>query len=83
MTVSQKPRKPLAMGHTQTHIEVRPSRSSGYATQDVKHDLYKTGDPDAPEEIKDGNGEVAVDLCKRCGKAEVELLDTQCSGSKK
>jgi hypothetical protein len=38
------------------------------------HDLYKTGD-DAPDEIKDRNGEVVLGLCKRCGRAEIELSE--------
>lgn len=45
------------------------------------HDLYETGDSDAPEAIKDRNGEVVLNMCRRCGKAEVEL-DTRdgCEG---
>lgn len=39
----------------------------------MEHDLYKTGDRDAPDSIKDRNGEAVLHLCKRCGKAEVEL----------
>lgn len=42
------------------------------------HDLYKTGDHGAPEEIKDRNGEVVLGLCKKCGRAEIEL-DGPCS----
>lgn len=38
-----------------------------------EHDLYKNGDSDAPEQIKDRNGEVALTLCRRCGRGEVEL----------
>jgi hypothetical protein len=38
-----------------------------------QHDLYRTGDPDAPDSIKDGNGEVALGLCRVCGKGEAEL----------
>lgn len=38
-----------------------------------KHVLYETGDPDAPDAIKDSNGEVVLGLCKNCGAAEVEL----------
>lgn len=38
------------------------------------HDLYKTGDPNAPQAILDRNGEVVLDLCKRCGRGEAELL---------
>ena len=38
-----------------------------------EHELYKTGDSDAPEQIKDRNGEVVLNLCRRCGRGEVEL----------
>lgn len=41
----------------------------------VKHDLYKTGDKDAPEQILDRNGAVALDCCKRCGKFESQLSE--------
>ena len=39
----------------------------------MNHDLYKNGDANIPEVIKDRNGEVALRLCKRCGRAECEL----------
>jgi hypothetical protein len=42
------------------------------------HDLYKTGDAAAPASIKDRNGDVALGMCRRCGRAEVEL-DEPCS----
>lgn len=38
-----------------------------------KHILYATGDPDAPDAIKDSNGEVALALCRVCGGAEASL----------
>jgi hypothetical protein len=41
--------------------------------QPAPHDLYKTGDYDAPEVIKDDNGEVVLGLCRRCGRGEVDL----------
>lgn len=41
----------------------------------TSHELYKTGDADAPEQIKDRNGEVVLDQCRNCGRAESELLD--------
>jgi len=41
----------------------------------VQHDLYKTGDKDAPESIKDRNGEVALGLCRTCGRGECELAE--------
>jgi hypothetical protein len=43
-----------------------------------EHDLYQDGDPGVPDAICDGNGQVALGLCKRCGKAECEL-DGPCS----
>lgn len=39
----------------------------------MKHDLYKTGDKDAYRAIKDTNGEVVLDCCRRCGLGEIEL----------
>lgn len=39
----------------------------------MKHVLFETGDADAPEIIKDRNGEVVLGLCKICGKGEAEL----------
>jgi hypothetical protein len=39
----------------------------------ITHDLYKTGDADAPDIIKAENGEVALQLCRHCGRAEAEL----------
>lgn len=39
----------------------------------ITHDLYATGDADAPDAIKDRNGEVVLDLCRNCGRGEAEL----------
>lgn len=41
----------------------------------LKHVLYKTGDPDVPEPITDRNGEVVLDLCRKCGRGEAELSE--------
>lgn len=41
----------------------------------ASHDLYETGDADAPSEIKDRNGEVTLALCRRCGQGEADLAD--------
>ena len=41
----------------------------------ARHDLYTTGDENAPDSIKDRNGEVVLGLCKVCGKAESELSE--------
>lgn len=38
-----------------------------------KHELFETGDPGAPDCIKDRNGEVVLDLCEVRGRAEIEL----------
>lgn len=42
---------------------------------EMTHDLYKTGDVDAPAVIKDENGEVVLGLCRRCNKGEIELSE--------
>lgn len=42
------------------------------------HDLYKSGDEDAPDNIKDRNGEVVLALCRRCGKGEADLDKMPC-----
>lgn len=39
------------------------------------HQLYRTGDTDAPEAIKDRNGEVALDCCRKCGRGESDLTE--------
>ena len=41
----------------------------------MEHKLYTNADKDAPDVIKDRNGQVALDLCKICGKAEAELIE--------
>ena len=43
------------------------------------HDLYVTGDDDSPDQIKDRNGEVVLQLCKVCRKAESELRSPVCT----
>lgn len=40
---------------------------------DLSHQLFRTSDKDAPDNIRDANGEVVLGLCKICGKAEIEL----------
>lgn len=37
------------------------------------HDLFETGDADAPASIKDANGEVVLALCRKCGQGEASL----------
>ena len=37
------------------------------------HDIYKDGDENIPDCVKDRNGQVVLGLCKKCGKAECEL----------
>ena len=38
-----------------------------------EHDLYTDADKDKPNAICDRNGQVALAMCKTCGKAEIEL----------
>lgn len=40
-----------------------------------EHDLYKTGDSDAPDCIQDRNGEVVLGLCRKCNRGEIELSE--------
>jgi len=45
----------------------------------MEHILYSNSDKDRPRSICDGNGEVALSLCKVCGGAE-SCLPTHCPG---
>lgn len=45
------------------------------------HNLYKTGDFDAPSQVKDRNGEVVLQLCRKCGRAESRLI-TPCDADR-
>lgn len=40
-----------------------------------QHILYETSDKDAPDTIKDRNGEVVLGLCKICGRGEAQLIE--------
>lgn len=45
------------------------------------HSFYVTGNTDAPDQIRDGNGQVVLQQCRLCGKAEVELIPSvPCTG---
>lgn len=54
-------------------VETHPHNRNG-------HILYVRSDKDAPDSIKDVNGDIALELCKVCGRGEVEL-DEQCDGA--
>lgn len=41
----------------------------------MEHKLYETGDIDAPDAIKDRNGEVVLSMCARCGRGEQQLVE--------
>lgn len=45
----------------------------------MEHDLYKTGEKDAPNGILDRNNEVVLSECKVCGGAEA-ALPANCPG---
>lgn len=45
----------------------------------MEHKLYETGDKDAPDAIRDPNGEVCLALCRVCGGTEA-TLPTECPG---
>lgn len=44
----------------------------------TRHEFYKDGDKDVPEQIKDRNGQVVLTLCKLCNQAEGELKSDYC-----
>ena len=46
----------------------------------MNHQMYETGDRDAPSAILDRNGEVVLSLCKICGGAE-GAMPTDCPGT--
>lgn len=48
----------------------------------LAHDLYQTSDADRPDTVCDSNGEVVLDLCRRCGQAEADL-ERDCPGPTK
>lgn len=56
-------------------IGTRASLEVHAAETECNHQLYKDGDVDIPDAIKDRNGQVVLDMCKVCGKAEAELND--------
>lgn len=80
---TQEQAETIARKYRQAHPEIAalwPTPSSEYSPYNAKpchpsHELYKTGDADAPEQIKDRNGEVVLDQCRHCGRAGAELLD--------
>jgi hypothetical protein len=45
----------------------------------ASHILYTDLDPDAPESIKDQNGQVVLSYCKVCGAGEAELYERFCT----
>ena len=66
----------LGMTRFRARMEVEELLKSMFpATMEEQHLLYKTGDKDAPEVIKDNNGEVVLSLCRICGKGEADLRE--------
>jgi hypothetical protein len=62
--------------------KVKEDAPSDLAPGPRKHALWETKDANRPLVICDSNGEVVLDLCKVCGKAEIELVDTpECPGA--
>jgi len=47
----------------------------------TKHTLYVNGDKNIPHVLLDRNGDVVLNMCKACGKAESELRES-CTNSK-
>ena len=53
---------------------VQAARVSYGKDEQEGHELYQTGDS-CPDVILDDNGEVVLGMCKKCGKAEIELSE--------
>ena len=54
---------------------------TGESYKQKKHELFKTGDVDAPKQIKDADGIVVLNCCRLCGKSEIELDNQEhCEG---
>ncbi len=47
------------------------------------HKLYEDSDVDKPDVICDSNGQVALGLCKLCGRVGAELFYAMCEGTRK
>lgn len=47
----------------------------GDLAQGAAHTLYKDGDKDAPDVIKDSNGSITLGLCRVCGKGACDLVE--------
>lgn len=45
------------------------------------HVVYKDGDTDIPDSLKDRNEQVALRQCRNCGAGEIELYETRCPKS--
>lgn len=59
-------------------IEFRLRTEWGKEQGLTRHEFYKDGDKDVPEQIKDRNGQVVLTLCKLCNQAEGELESDYC-----
>lgn len=60
--------------HPDLTFTIEPATGAGAGGM-TDHILFETGDPDAPDVIRDRNGEVVLGLCRRCGRAEIELSE--------
>lgn len=67
----------LSLGYTY-YVETSDygkSRTVRWEKPKLNHDLYTDADKDRPSVICDSNGQVVLDLCKRCNRGESELTD--------
>ena len=59
-------------------IEFRLRTEWGKEQGLTRHEFYKDGDKDVPEQIKDRNGQVVLTLCKLCNQAKGEIESDYC-----
>jgi hypothetical protein len=63
------------------HLKYAASFYAAWRGKGKSHDMWKDGDEGVPPAILDSNGQVCLDVCKRCGKAEIELIENPvCAG---
>lgn len=62
----------IKAGYTQIELYTRAVPAVP-GKNNAAHVLYKDGDDDAPNTIKDSNGDIALGLCRICGAGEIEL----------
>ncbi|HBW9904169.1 TPA: hypothetical protein MFX83_15325 [Klebsiella pneumoniae] len=70
------------IGINEKILQMLESNDGESRSREDGHVLYETGDADAPDCIKDRNGEVVLSQCRLCGKGEVQIDGSKCQGAR-